>query len=98
MYDVTDLVIAFIGFIMAVLTTFVIPWIKQKIDAEKLAKAKAYAKIGVESAEMIFKEAGRGKDKKEYVKKYLEDKGLTYDAGTIDALIESSVCQLKEEL
>lgn len=96
MVDITNIVSAVITLIVALITTFLIPWLKNKLDADKFEKVQAWTKVAVQAAEMIYNGAGRGEEKKAYVIQYLKDKGFKLDTATIDALIESAVLELKQ--
>lgn len=96
MVDITNIVSAVITLIVALITTFLIPWLKNKLDADKFEKIQAWTKVAVQAAEMIYNGAGRGEEKKAYVIQYLNDKGFKLDTATIDALIESAVLELKQ--
>ena len=96
MTDLTSIVSAVITLLMAVITTFVIPYLKEKVSAEKFDKIKAWTKVAVEAAEMVYNGAGRGAEKKAYVLDYLTRKGYKLDSDNIDKLIESAVLELKK--
>ena len=96
MVDITNIVSAVITLIMALITTFLSPWLKNKLDADKFEKVQAWTKVAVQAAEMIYNGAGRGEEKKAYVIQYLNEKGFKLDTATIDALIESAVLELKQ--
>ena len=93
MTDLTNIASAIITLIVAVITTFLIPYLKAKVDAEKFAKIKNWVKV---AAEMIYNGTGRGAEKKAYVLNYLKEKGYTLDLDSIDNLIESAVLELKK--
>lgn len=94
--DITEVIKYTILLVFAVCTTFVIPYIKAKIGDEKFTELQKWVKIGVQAAEMIFKESGMGTVKKEYVIEFLKQKGYTLDTETISNLIESAVLELKK--
>ena len=96
MIDITEVIKYAILLVFAVCTTFVIPYIKAKIGDEKFTELQKWVKIGVQAAEMIFKESGMGTVKKEYVIEFLKQKGYTLDTETISSLIESAVLELKK--
>ncbi len=96
MIDITEVIKYAILLVFAVCTTFVIPYIKAKIGDEKFTELQKWVKIGVQAAEMIFKESGMGTVKKEYVIEFLKQKGYTLDTETISNLIESAVLELKK--
>lgn len=95
MIDLTDVVSAIITLILAVITTFLVPYLKTKIEANKFEKIKSWVKVAVEAAEMIYTGTGRGEEKKNYVIQYLNSKGYTIDTESINNLIESAVLELK---
>ena len=97
MTDLTPIVNAVIALIAAIITTFLIPWIKGKIDAAKLAQIVEWVGIAVRAAEQIYNESGMGEKKKQYVLDFLADKGFTLDPDSINAMIEAAVKNLNIE-
>ena len=95
--DYTNIIGAVITLLTALLTTFIIPWIKQKYDSEKLKKWQAYVDMAVEAAEQLY-DVNDGAAKKAYVIEYLSKKGIKFDSDTVDKMIESSVIILHNEL
>ena len=95
MKDYTMLFEGILTVLFALVTLYVIPWIKSKVTADELADIIKWVKIAVQAAEMIYKESGMGKAKKDYVLTFLADKGIKYDERQIDSLIESAVLELK---
>ena len=85
----------------AIVTGFVIPFIKEKISTEKLKKYKYWANVAVKAAEMMWIESGCGKDKKEYVVKFLNNmfnkNKVVITEQQIEILVESAVKQMKLE-
>lgn len=96
MVDLTPIVNAVITLAAALITAFLIPWIKKKYSAEKLAELQKWTKIAVEAAEMIYKGSGLGDLKKSYVQNYLAEKGYSINVIEVDALIESAVKEMKD--
>lgn len=97
MIDITSIVNAVIALLSAVVSTFLVPWIKGKVEAQKLEKIMDWVTIAVSAAEQIYNESGMGEKKKQYVLDFLEDKGLTVDINSVDAMIEAAVYGLKEK-
>lgn len=97
MTDLTPIVNAVITLIVAIVTTFLIPWIKSKIDAAKLAQIVEWVGIAVRAAEQIYNESGMGEKKKQYVLDFLASKGFTLDPDSINAMIEAAVKELNIE-
>lgn len=95
MIDLTNIVSAVITLIIAVISTFLIPYLKTKVDEMKFENIKTWVKVAVEAAEMIYTGTGRGEEKKAYVVQYLNSKGYTIDTESINNLIESAVLELK---
>lgn len=95
MIDLTQALIALVGLAVVLLTTVIVPYMKQKISAEKLSELRTWASIAVYAAEMMFVGSGRGAEKKAYVIAFLESKGFTLDVDSIDAVIEAAVLALK---
>lgn len=96
MIDLTPIINAGIALIAAVVSVFLIPWIKQKVETEKINQIYGWVTIAVEAAEQIYRESGMGEKKKAYVLEFLAKKGCTLDTASIDAMIESAVLSLKQ--
>lgn len=96
MIDLTPIMEAIIALVVAVITAFVIPWLKGKIDADKLEQIKLWVTVAVEAAEQLYNGTGRGEEKKAYVAKFLQEKGFTIDPDSLDKLIEAAVFNLPE--
>lgn len=96
MIDLTPIMEAIIALVVVVITAFVIPWLKGKIDADKLEQIKLWVTVAVEAAEQLYNGTGRGEEKKAYVVKFLQEKGFTIDPDSLDKLIEAAVFNLPE--
>ena len=96
MNDLTPIMEAIIALVVAVITAFVIPWLKGKIDADKLEQIKLWVTVAVEAAEQLYNGTGRGEEKKAYVVKFLQENGFTLDPDSLDKLIEAAVFNLPE--
>ena len=95
--DITPIINAVITVLAAVISVYLIPWIKSKTTAAQRAELVAWAKIGVLAADQLYTGQGRGPEKKQYVLDFLEDKGLTLDEESINNAIEAAVKQLNTE-
>ena len=95
--DYTQIISAVIALVSALVSAFLIPWLKTKIDANKLQTIKTYVEIGVKAAEQLYA-ATDGEEKKAYVINFLAEHGIRFDVSTIDQLIEAAVLQLHHEL
>ena len=98
MIDVTDIIVAVIGVIGAILTGIVFPLIKAKITNEQWQMIVNYAYAGVQAAEIIFNAQGQGEAKFEWVADYIEQRcaehGIKIDADTIKVVIENAWAEL----
>ncbi len=95
--NITVIINAVIALIAAVVSTFLIPWIRSKTTSQQREDLIAWVKIAVAAAEQIYKGSGRGEDKKKYVLDFLAQSGFTVDTNSVDAAIEAAVKQLNSE-
>lgn len=91
--DFTPVFEAIITIISLLVTSFLIPYIKQKLSVEKYEDLKKWVNVGVKAAEQIYG-SKTGQEKKEYVVSFLKSKGITFDIDEVSALIESEVYKL----
>ncbi len=96
MIDLTNIVHIAFALIAALITTFLIPYIKSKLSKEDFETLKSWVKIAVNAAEMIYNETGMGANKKAYVIEFLNSKCYTLDIDTLNNLIEAAVLELKK--
>ena len=94
-----QIILALIPILGAIITGFIIPFIKEKIGAEKLAKYEYWTSMAVKCAEMIFKEQGMGEAKKECVVNFLNEmfnkNKVVITSEQIEILVEAAVKELK---
>ena len=94
-----QIILASIPVFGAIITGFIIPFIKEKIGAEKLAKYEYWTSMAVKCAEMMFKEQGMGEAKKEYVVNFLNEmfnkNKVVITSEQIEILVEAAVKELK---
>ena len=93
-YDITPIIEAVAALIAALITAFVIPYIKGKTTSNQQQQINAWVRIAVTAAEQIYTGSGRGAEKKEYVINWLREHGMTVDESKLDALIEAAVYDL----
>jgi LL-H family phage holin len=105
MIDLTQIIVALIGLLSAVLTAFLVPLIRSKIEESKMHLSEQeqqvlmeLAKAAVKAAEQIYTESGKGKEKKAYVQEYLAENGYILDEKAVDIAIESAVLELKQQI
>lgn len=97
MTDYTHIIEIVVSLLSAIITAFIIPVLKQKLNAEQRDKLSFWVGIAVSAAEQLYGEK-TGDQKKEYVMKFLEQKGIKFDEVEVTALIESEVYNLTKSL
>lgn len=95
--DITTIVNAVIALIAAVISVFVIPWIKSKTTAQQREDLVAWVKIAVSAAEQTYQGTKRGEEKKQYVLDFLTKNGFSVNEDSVNAAIEAAVKQLNSE-
>jgi len=96
--DITGIVEAAAVLIAAIITGFIVPYIKGKISAENQRQICKWVKIAVAAAEQIFTASGMGAKKKGFVLDFLQDHGFKVNEDSLNALIEAAVYELKNGL
>lgn len=94
MIDLTAFVGALFALLASLVTLYLVPWLKEKLGAEKLAGAAYWVGVLVSAAEQMFKGSGRGDEKLKWVQGELARRGFTLDTDQIRALIEAQVREL----
>ena len=92
-FDFTVIIEFIIALLSAVVTTFLIPYLKQKLTEEKQKKLMFWVQTAVKAAEQIYG-SKTGQQKKEYVVAFLLSKGIVFDVDEVTALVESEVYKL----
>lgn len=99
MIDVTQIVVAIIGLLSAVLTGVLVPYIRTKLSLDQQKKLQMWISIGVSAAEQLSNTGViQKKDRKQYVLDLLEKHGLTADLDLIDAMLEGAVYDLPSKI
>ncbi len=78
----------------AILTYLIVPLILQKTTRQQRENIYFWVTVAVQAAEMIYKEKGQGKLKKEYVVTFLQSKGINITIQELNVLIEAAVKEL----
>ncbi len=82
------------------ISRYLVPWLKEKIGADKLAVAEKWAKYAVLKAQQVLWEKD-GQDRKAYVVEFLKEiliaKNIALSDEQLDVLIEAAVKQMKIE-
>lgn len=92
--DITQIIVALIGLLGIVITSVVVPYIKTKTTTQQWNNIVSWADTGVHAAEAIYKGAGQGEQKKEYVINFLEkkcaEKNIIIDFEDIENALEDA--------
>lgn len=102
--DLTQIIMAVITLLGAVITKYLIPILKKKLlseesklsDNQRMLVAMAI-QTAVRAAEQIYN-SDEGAKKKAYVQAILRSQGFDVDTGAIDAAIEAAVLELHNQL
>lgn len=95
--NITPIVNAAITLLVAIVTAFVVPWLKNKIGQQNMDEFLAWVNIAVAAAEQLY-DSTDGEKKKQYVLAYLENKGFSVDEEDVDNAIEAAVLELHNAL
>ena len=86
--------LAIISIASAVITGVLIPYLRSKIDANKLEEIQYWVNVAVTAAEQIFSEPKMGEQKKKYVLDFLSAFGVNLTEDELNVLIEAAVKEL----
>ena len=93
MIDLTPIFQALIALVAALITAFLIPYIKTKMNTEQQKNLVQWVEFAVLAAEQLYG-SGMGQKKKAYVLEFLRQHGYTVDAAQLEVLIEGAVKEL----
>lgn len=96
MIDFTPILEAVATLAVALITTFVVPYIKSKTTLEQQTQINAWVRIAVTAAEQVYEGPGQGDKKKAYVLTWLKGHGIVVDEDKLDAMIEAAVYELTQ--
>lgn len=97
MTDLTPVINAFIALVAALISAFVIPWLKRKTSQHDIEEMMKWIEIAVSAAQQLYYQLN-GSERKEYVQQFLLSKGYDISSKEVDAAIESAVLKLHKEL
>lgn len=97
MTDLTPIINAVVALLAALITAFVIPWIKRNTSQKDREEMLMWVDIAVAAAQQLYRNLD-GATRKQYVVDFLAGKGYSIDDNTLDAAIEAAVLKLHREL
>lgn len=96
--DITNIIKFTIEIILGLVSIYFIPWLRQKVQRDRLVKILDTVDLFVAAAEQIAKRDGHdGNWKKNHVIEMLQANGITVDAN-ISEYIEAAVHSLTSEM
>lgn len=97
--DVTQLALALLSIIGTIVTTYLIPYLKEKYTKEQLEKAVTWGQIAVNAAEQLMKSGViKPEERKDYAMKVLMSKGIKLDIEQLSDIVEAFVLELPSNL
>lgn len=97
MTDVTPIINAAVALLAAVITAFVVPWIKRNTSQKDREELLKWVEIAVAAAQQLYHKLS-GEERKAYVVCFLAGLGYSVDDAALDAAIEAAVLKLHREL
>lgn len=97
MTDLTPVINAVIALAAALITAFVIPWIKRNTSAKDREELLKWVEIAVMAAQQLYHQLD-GDKRKAYVLAFLASKGYDVSSAEVDNAIEAAVLKLHQEL
>lgn len=94
MIDLTSLLQALLTLAAAIITSVLVPYLKEKYGDERLKTVKTWARAAAAAAEELHKGSGLGKEKLEYVLDFLEQRGFGLDRDSLRKIVEAELYEL----
>lgn len=95
--DLTPILQLVIMLLSALITAFVIPWIKSKASAQQLEALASVTRTAVFAAEQVYG-SGWGREKLRYAEEYIRKKGYTVDVDLIEATVRQHFGHLESDI
>ncbi len=92
MIDLTPILQAVVGLLAALVTAWLIPWIRSRTTAQQQATLSAVVDVLVYAAEQLYG-AGQGEAKLAYVAKKLRERGYAVDLDQVEAAVRKMIAQ-----
>lgn len=97
MTDLTPIINAAIALLAALVSAFVIPWLKRKTTAQDREELLKWVEIAVAAAQQLYHQLN-GLERKQYVQAFLASKGYDVNDEDVNSAIEAAVLKLHHEL
>jgi len=97
--DLTEIIIALLGVLGTIISTQLIPYLRERYTKEQLEKAVTWGQIAVNAAEQLMKSGViKPEERKDYAMKVLQSKGIKLDLDQMSDIVESFVLELPSKL
>lgn len=97
--DLTQLALALLSIIGTIVTTYLIPFLREKYTKEQLEKAVTWGQIAVNAAEQLMKSGViKPEERKDYAMQVLQSKGIKLDIEQLSDIIEAFVLELPKSI
>lgn len=97
MTDLTPIINTAIALLAALVSAFVIPWLKAKTSEQDREELLKWVEIAVAAAQQLYHQL-EGPERKQYVRAFLASKGYDVNDRQVDSAIEAAVLKLHREL
>ncbi|MBO6270472.1 MAG: holin [Clostridium sp.] len=94
--DMTQVIVALIGLVGVILSSWLIPLLRSKTTEQKWENAMFWVRLAVKSAEQIYNQQGWGEAKKKYVEEFLKEHNIKLDDQQVDVAIEAAVLEIQK--
>lgn len=93
--DLTPIFQAIIILVAALITRYVVPWIKAKTTLDQRREIRDLVSILVFAAEKLYTGSGRGEEKLAWVKERLDAHGYKLDTDELVELVNAEIAKLE---
>ena len=93
--DLTPIFQALIVLVAALITRYVVPWIKAKTTLDQRREIRDLVSILVFAAEKLYTGSGRGEEKLAWVKGRLDAHGYKLDTDELAELVNAEIAKLE---
>lgn len=93
--DLTPIFQALIVLVAALITRYVVPWIKARTTIEQRREIRDVVSILVFAAEKLYAGSGRGEEKLAWVQEHLKAHGYELDTDELTELVNAEIAKLE---
>ena len=95
MFDMTEIAQALISLIFALVGGLLVPYLRRITTEAERKSIRGWVSVAVAAAEQLMRgETAAGIEKKDWVRSFLAERGITWNSDEIDAMIEAEVAKL----